>query len=77
MCFARFVSVLAGVRRARSSLVCCVIMVAGTVAAHGTMEEAVAFQLEAFLALEGDDEQYVRGFVLRSWLVACCAVFAG
>ena len=31
-------------------------------AAPGTMEEAVAFQLEAFLALEGDDEQCVRGF---------------
>ena len=33
-------------------------------AAPGTMEEAAAFQLEAFLALEGDDEQYVRGFAL-------------
>ena len=52
-------------------------MVAGTMAAPGTMAEAVAFQLEAFLALEGDDEQYVRGFALRSWLVACFAVFAG
>ena len=72
MCFARFVSVCAGVRRARSSLVCCVIMVAGTVATPGTMEEAVAFQLEAFLALEGDDEQCVGVLsrVVSSWLVA-------
>ena len=53
-------------------------MVAQTMTAPGTMAEAVAFPLDGFLALEGDDEQYDCVCVAYYFLcMQCCVSQAG